>query len=292
MKKLFIIVWIIFGMISMITIIKIPKEKVLKTNLVLENTTGIKNKTVYLLDNNQYLVEVDVFIENTSVEKTVYNIIEYLKKTNTNMDHNFNGYIPEKTKIIEQSLDNKVLSLNLSKDFLKTNNLEQTISGMVHSLIDSKSIEKIKLKIEGESIKGYENDLDEDFPINLENKIMNRNNIQKVVVYYNELLNDEEYYLPVTKYISDDREKIDIIMDELKDNIPTNLISYLNPKVEMINYEEENNVFMIDLNEKIIDDKKEEVLNTIAYSVFSNYDISSVLFKVNGKIDKLISKDG
>ena len=69
-------------------------------------------------------------------------------------------------------------------------------------------------------------------------------------------------------------------MDELK-KTENNLVSYLNENTKLINYREEANVLFLNFNEYLLDENKEiskEILNTIAYSVFDNYDVNVVYF--------------
>ena len=107
-----------------------------------------------------------------------------------------------------------------------------------------------------------------------------------------EKISNENYYVPVTKYLNDKREKIEIIVDELK-KTENNLVSYLNENTKLINYREEANVLFLNFNEYLLDENKEiskEILNTIAYSVFDNYDVNVVYFETNSKKIDFITK--
>ena len=126
--------------------------------------------------------------------------------------------------------------------------------------------------------------------IKAEYNINNRKNISEVVIYY---LTNDNNYIPVTKYLNDDREKIEIIIDELKESNNSNLISYLNNNLKLKDYEEENDVYILNFNDYLNEDKttKEYLLNEIAYSIFDNYQVSSVMFKINNKNEKIIHKN-
>ena len=78
---------------------------------------------------------------------------------------------------------------------------------------------------------------------------------------------------------------------KLSDN---NLISYLNDNVKLLNYREEANVLFLNFNNYLLDQNKKiynEILNTIAYSIFDNYDVNVVCFEINSKRVDLITKD-
>ena len=160
------------------------------------------------------------------------------------------------------------------------------ITGLTYSLLELPEIKKITILIDDKPL--YVN-LDKNIGINNDYLYTNRNNIKKVTIYY---LDDNDYYVPVTKYLNNDKEKIEIIIDELK-STNKNLISYLNNNVELLDYKEESNVLFLNFNKYLKDSNKEvreKVLNEIAYSVFDNYDVNMVNFEINNKKVKYINR--
>ena len=94
--------------------------------------------------------------------------------------------------------------------------------------------------------------------------------------------------MPVTKYINNDKEKIDIIIEELTTSYiyENNLQSLLNENLVLSDKELLDEVFILNFNEYLFDANsklKEEVLYTLSYSVFANYDVNVINFKVNGE---------
>lgn len=264
------------------------EQNVLRTNLELENITNIKTNTVYLLNKNDYLTGVDIFLEKDSPKNQVINIFDYLKESNKKIISKYKGYIPSNSQIIDINIDNNIVFLNLSKDFLSSN-IDVTVPGLVKSLTSIKGIDKVDLKVNNNYLDLYDKPLDKNISINKEYKINNRSDIDRVVIYY---LSDDNNYIPVTKYLNDKREKIEIIIDELKNNDNSNLISYLSDNIKLTNYTEENNILFLTFNDEFIKDKNviNYNMNEIAYSVFDNYDVSSVMFIVNKKNVKIINK--
>ena len=97
--------------------------------------------------------------------------------------------------------------------------------------------------------------------------------------------------------MDDNREKISIVIDDLSSSYiyEPNLVSYLNQKTELINYEIDMDTMILNFNTSIfMNDKEilEEVVYSISYSVFDNYDVTEVVFKVdNEEILKKTTKD-
>ena len=76
------------------------------------------------------------------------------------------------------------------------------ISSIVYSIMELDNIEGVKINVEGKSLDSYPNSgermpsiLDKSIGINERVNITSRNNIQKVVVYYLEDIDDNIYYI-------------------------------------------------------------------------------------------------
>lgn len=287
-RKLFYTTLTTFIIITVYTISSF-KDNTLRTNLELEEVINMKTNTAYLLNKDNYLTKVNIYLDSNKQEEQVKYMVEYLKKNNKRIERGYKGYIPEKTNILSIEIKDNILYLDLSKDFLEENT-KVTVPGLVRSLLSIKNIDRVDLKVEKEYINNYDKLLDDKIAINEEYNINNRKNISEVVIYY---LTNDNNYIPVTKYLNDDREKIEIIIDELKESNNSNLISYLNNNLKLNDYEEENDVYILNFNNYLNEDKttKEYLLNEIAYSIFDNYQVSSVMFKINNKNEKIIHKN-
>ena len=132
--------------------------------------------------------------------------------------------------------------------------------------------------------------LDRSFGINKKYDVNNSKNITKTTIYYVNKYNELEYYVPVTKINNDTRDKIEIIIDELssKSLYKTNLMSYLNSNTKVLSVNEQDNIMTIDFNEYIFNDINnkdilEEVIYTISLSIYDNYSVDEVIFKVNNE---------
>ena len=258
----------------------------------------IKTNEVYLIDNNNYLSRVKIATDNEN-EKLIYELIDILTCNSSNQDKIPNGFkcvLNENTKINNISIKNNTLKIDLSKDFLETNNEEQTIESLVYTLTSLDNIDNIIIYIDGKILNKLPKSnitlpstLNRNIGINKKYELTNTNKINKTNIYYINKVNDEIYYTPITLINNDNREKIEIIIDELSNKIiNNNLYSYLNSNTKVLNSYIENNTMHINFNENILNSFDEnnileEVIYTISLSINDNYNIKNVFFYVNDK---------
>ena len=251
---------------------------------------------VFLLDNNNYVAKSTIIKENNEIEKNIEEIIMALtinsKKSNY-IKNGFHPIIPENTKLIDYVLDNDTLTLNFSKEFLNINKEleEKLLEALTYSLTEIKNIKKIKILVDGEQLK-FSNIiipeyLDRSYGINKIYNINSIKNLQKTTIYYIGKINNEHYYIPITKITNNTLEKVEIIIKELQ-TTPihnTNLISYLKASTLLSNYEileksvilSFNNYLLANLQNK---DILEEVKYAIALSIKDTYGINEVIFNI------------
>jgi len=298
-RKIFTTTLTMFIILTIFTISTPSKEKnTLRTNLEIEDVTNLSTNNAYLLNSSGLLVRTEIFIDSNNQEEQIKKIIQYLTKNNNKTPNGLNSYIPKNTKLLNLTIQDKNVSLDFSEEFLKydKSSEKQIITGIVYSILELDNIESVTILVEGKDLNNYKQPITKSIGINNEFLINNRNDLNKVVVYYLNNIEDNNYYVPVTKYLNDKREKIEIIVDELNsDNLSSDLISYLNSNTKLLDYKEEADVLFLNFNDYLLDNNEEitnNILKTIAYSVFDNYDVNMVMFEVNNKnIGKISVKD-
>lgn len=292
-SKLFTTTLIMFFVLTIYTIPTLKKnDNVLRTNLEIDDVANIPTTKIYLLNSNNYLIQTNIFTPNKEPQKRIEDIIKYLTIENKDLPVGLNAYIPNNTKILSIKIEEKTAKINFSKELLDTDKLETVITGIVYSIIDMEEIDNLLLTIEDKTISNYEKLINKNIGINKEYSYTSRNNIMKTTIYYLDNINENYYYVPVTKYLNDNREKIEVIVDELINN-NSNLISPINNKTKLLNYKELNNVLYLNFNKYFIDSNTEinkNIQEMIAYSVFENYDVDMVMYEVNGKKLNFIKK--
>ena len=125
------------------------------------------------------------------------------------------------------------------------------------------------------------------------------NYIDGVLKVVNKLYPTEVKNESVTKYInSDEQDKVKIIIDELSTSITyeTNLMSYLDTNVKLLDYEIIDETIKLNFNNLIFSDITsnvilEEVIYTIGLSLCDELDVKEVIFQVdNQEISTFSSK--
>ena len=289
LRKIFITTLTAFVLLVVYSIPSLYEEETIKTNLEVEYITGIGTNNIYLLDQNDYLVKTKILLDSTEKQEQIKQLIKNLTiGDNSKFPNGLKAIIPTGTKLQEIFYDEGYVTLNFNKKILKDDeNLEKIIESIVYSVIDLGDIKGVIIEVDGETIEGYNKILDKNIGIK-KYDIKSRNNINKVVVYYLEEIDGAKYYVPVTKYLNENEEKIEIIIDELTTSYiyEPNLMSFLNSNTKLLDYKEQENVMTINFNNAIFDSNNkilEEVTYTLAYSVFDNYDVNQVLIQVDGK---------
>ena len=260
-------------------------------------------ETVYLLDSNDYVARVLISASNDSIISKATSLIDALtiggKKENV-IPNGFRSIIPSGTKVNDIELEDGVLVINFSKDILDIDKKyeDKMIESLTYTLTSINGIDSIKLLVDGKELKKLPNSnkllptfLDKSYGINKIYEITNVGNIDSYTVYFVNSVNDNKYYIPVTKYVNDyKQDKIRIIIDELASSFTyqSNLSSFLNENTKLLNYEVIDKQIKLNFNDMIFSDVTnndilEEVVYTICLSINDSIDIDSVVFLANDR---------
>ena len=296
MRKLIVTSSILF---AFILVYFIPKDKELK-NVKEEleyNYKDVVKETIYLLDNNNYLGKAEIALSTNDTVTMVRELLETLITDGIGEDKIPNGFtsiIPSDTKINSIELDKGILKVDFSKELLdvKKELEEKVIESIIYTVTEVKEIDKVVIFVDGKILTklpksniNLPTTLDRSFGINKKYDITTFKDITPVTIYYINKHNNNTYYVPVTKYINDDREKIEIIIDELTTSpiYTSNLMSYLNSNTKLLKSNIDKDLMSLEFNDYIFndyEDKKilEEVIYTISLSIYDNYNVHEVSF--------------
>lgn len=258
---------------------------------------------IFLMDENGYISKTNVPVTSIKKEDLIDELLLLLTIDSKYQDKIPNGFvpvIPKNTKLIDKKLESNTLILNFNKKLLETTieYEEKVIESIIYTMTSIDQISNIKIQIEGnyltklpKSGKLLNEILNREFGINKTYDITDIKDVTKVTIYYlNKTIENELYYIPVTKYVNSKDDKIKIIIDELTSKISyeSNLMSYLNYNAKLLDYSFNEDVLDLNFNEFLFDNlenKKvlEEVIYSISYSIMDNYEVSKINFFVNNK---------
>ncbi len=266
----------------------------------LKYVASYHEEVIYLIDQYQMVARTKINMEDSKdIKVKAKKLMEMLiqeGESETKLPSGFKNMIPSDTKVIGIDYKDNILKVNFSKEILnvKEQEEEKMLEAIVYTLIEIEGVDKVIIYVEDEiltklphSKKNLPAALDKSYGINKEYNIESYKEIHPVTVYYVSKYNEEYYYVPVTKYVNDAREKIKIIIEELSSSslTSTNLMSFLNSNTKLLATEEEVDTLFLVFNEYIFSDMDtrnilEEVIYSISLSVRDNYNVKEVVFRL------------
>ena len=260
-------------------------------------------EVIYLLDSydnvSRTVLSVNMQDEITKSKDLIDGLTIGGKKQDK-LPNGFKGLLPSETKLLDISLTDGILKLNFSKEFnnVKEEYEEKLVEALTYTLTSIDGVDKIEIYVEGSKLEYLPNSkkklpdkLDKNYGINKQYEMTTLNDIDSYTVYYVMNYNDATYYTPVTKYVNNNnQDKVKVIIDELATSLSyeSNLMSYLNSNVKLLDYEIIDDTVKLEFNDLILSDITnnlilEEVIYTIGLSLCDELDVTEVIFMVNSQ---------
>lgn len=258
--------------------------------------------TIYLVDRNNYVARTSIPSCKCEGVDKAKDLVEGLiidGNKSSIIPNGFSSIIPPSVRILNLSLDNSILTIDFSKDILDVSEREEKkmLEAIIYTLTSIEGIDKIIIKVEGEVLNNLPKSgeslpsvLDKSYGINKTYDLVNTSDIDSYTLYYVNKYNNNEYYVPVTKYVNSKiTDPIKVIIKELSSSpiYETNLMSYLNSEAKLISYDLSEDTLKLNFNSLLLSDvdKKsilEEVIYTISLSMDNIYnDLKEVSFWVD-----------
>lgn len=251
----------------------------------------VNEEIIYTLNSDNYISKTSVYVSKVlSLEDRVREKLEIMVKDNDKnvlLPSYFKPILPQNTRVLDVVVEDCLIKVYFSKELNNINKeqSERMIEAIVYTVTDE-NILGIEIYVNGQMLKYVPNTkkvlptiLTKDIGINKSYDINASNDISKVVMMYYTNDNDNYYEVPVTKYVNDDREKLEIIFDEFgKMSYDKSLISMVEG-INVLDYSILDDRIVIDVNKEL---NKEEQ-NLVFESIFSNYEAKSIDLLVNGE---------
>ena len=265
-----------------------------------ENRNVASKEVIYTLNDNNYISKTEVYVSNvfTLKDKIKEKLEIMIENNNKNalLPSYFNPILPENTKVLDVVVENSLVKVYFSEELRKISKeqSEKMIEAIVYTITDE-NILGIEIYVNNELLKYVPNTdkelptiLTKDYGINKTYDVVSTDDITKVVMTYFTDCNGQYCEVPVTKYLNDGREKIELIFDSLlTSSFDQNLISLVDG-VKLIDYKVEKNSITINLNKDIDDNEARLIIS----SINNNYDVKKITILVNNqkKLEKTIEK--
>ena len=263
---------------------------------------NVEKSPIYLLDSYNMLARSQVVVSNKDIEKRAIELINILIVGGNNEDKipsGFRAIIPSDTKILSLKYENGLIKVDFSEDLLDVDEdlEEKVIESIIYTLTSIDEVKKVIIYVDGDIItklpktkKNLPATLDRSYGINKQYDISSMSDISMTTIYYINKYNDDYYYVPVSTFSNDNREKVTIIVDSLS-SLPiynNNLMSFLNYNTKLLSATQNLDSLSLDFNSYIFSDYDEkevleEVIYTISLSIKDNYDISELIFTVDNQ---------
>ena len=302
-RKIMVATSIVLVMLMLYLIPANRDEVDLNKNQKLEYVYPNDLEVIYLLDKNDYLSRTKISVNNANEVAKATSLIEALTVSGKKKDIipiGFKSLLPANTKVLDIKLKDKILIIDFSKEF---NNIDfkyekKVIEALTYTLTSINGIDKIQIYVDGKQLTNLPNSktkipdyLDKSYGINKKYEFSSFSDIDSYTVYYVFNDNNRVYYTPVTKYVNNEKQdKVKIIIDELASSImyESNLMSYLDANVKLLDYELMDKAIKLNFNDSILSTITdnlilEEVMYTIGLSLCDELNIHEVIFKVNNQ---------
>lgn len=246
------------------------------------------NSVVYLVDKDDYVSKLSLFIDKNNIEDIIKEKLLILRD-GTEEYSNFKTIIPKDTIINSIKVKEDNVYIDFSKEFKNTNDYENMIEAIVFSLTEINGINNIYITIENKEINeifsNYSNPLTRKIGINKEYDINSLKDMTMTTIYFIKEMDDNKYYVPVSKINNSTEEKISIIINELKSSIYSvnNLESYISNELLLDSFNKAEDTINLVFNDYIFESIGsniilEEVKYTIGESIIENYGVKEVTF--------------
>ena len=265
-----------------------------------EEASENHTETIYTLNSNNYISGTDVYVGKFyTLQDKIKEKLEIMTEENNKnafLPSYFKPILPENTKVLDVVVEDSLVKVYFSKELnnITEEQSEKMIEAIVYTITDE-NILGIEIYVDGQILKYVPHTkkelptlLTKDFGINKVYEVFGLDDITKIVMTYYMDCGNSFCEVPVTKYLNDSREPLEIIFEEFKTISDDSKLVSLLDNTNVLNYQISKNSIEINLDNDIM---KEEG-NLIFSSVFNNYDVKKITILVNNqkKYEKNIEK--
>lgn len=273
-----------------------------KQELTYSDADSVK-ETVYLIDQNNYVARTELVVSNTKPDlaaqvKAVITALIENSAYESHIQSGFKPMIPKGTKVIAVTVDKDTAKINFSKEFLSisADNEDLMMQAIIYTVTSISPLKNLIIYVEGSILKELPHSkvpmppiLNRGYGINRIFDLNSTKNVKQVNLYYAANMSKYNYYVPITKYLNSEAEKIEIIIEELKSSYGINptLLGDLPNNAKLNGYEISNNGITLVFDENILSNMQKkipkQIIDSISLSLNDAYNTDQVVLKINDK---------
>ncbi|MDQ0230963.1 GerMN domain-containing protein [Metabacillus malikii] len=268
---------------------------------------------LYLIDKNGFVVPYTVNLPETkSVAKLALEHLVEGGPISEMLPNGFRAVLPQDTEVIGVNIKDGVATADFSKEFTSYNkeDEEKILQAITWTLTQFDSVEKVKIWVNGHEQKEMpvagtpiHDGVSREDGINHDSSdVVDFTNTHPLTVYYSAETDGQEYFVPVTKRVSNtETDPIVSAVEELVNGpaLATGLLTEFQNGVELLSAPKlEDGKVTLDFNEAIYGSFDEEqkivssqVLESLVLTLTEQEGVDSVAITVNGKAD-LLNENG
>ncbi|MBQ9730948.1 MAG: GerMN domain-containing protein [Bacilli bacterium] len=270
-----------------------------------ENEDFVKRK-LYLLSNDNMIVPVTIsFEKKAGLADELYYVISLLKE-DSKINDNLKGVINKDASITELTIQNKVLTIGFSKEFLNYSikNELRIIESLVWTMSQYDEIDAININVDGKLLTKMPlgktplpKDMTKDIGIN--NHIFpGLLNAKRVVTYYTKTIGEQEMFVPVSNNLMEDT--VSVFLDLSMQKVPViyglkPLDDLKNAEIVSVNEDEQNISFELTTSCLIEEDLVDyDVYYSLQVALSSYKEDCTISITIEGeelKVDGLLDED-
>lgn len=276
----------------------IPKNQEYKKEVEFVDNE-VKTQDIYLINSDNLVSLTKVEVVNSDTIKLAQELIDIMiNDDKEKIPNGFRTIFNSNTLLKDISFRDKILKLSFNDELINVDkDLEiKIIEMLTYTMTSLDNVDYIMLFVNDHILTTLPKSK-YNIPSLLSRKIgvnkvfaMDNLDSKMVTTYFIAKNKDDYYYIPVTKYVNSDKEKIEIVINELKSSITynKNLKTYLNDNTKLTEVIKEEAALKLSFNEFVFADFdtydiKEEVLYAVSLSCYDNYDVTNIVFKYNDK---------
>ena len=225
-KYLFLLSLPIVICASVISVTLAHRQEGIKQEFVVDLSEKNYRK-VYLLDDNKFLIPLSVnVVSKDYLVDEIYTIVSDLRDLKV---EGFTTVLPSDVKINRIELENGILNIDFSKEFLnyQSDLEEKIIEALTWSVLDFKEVNGLTISVDGVKLERMPNNglvlpevLNKEIGINKYHDLDRDNlNSDDVVLLYEKRIGEVNYYVPVTRKVVKEVCTTKTIMNSLDTSI-------------------------------------------------------------------------